>query len=374
MVYWQVIVLIKHTIFTGILLLFLLCIPVMAEDAPGISAKSAVLYDALSGQVLYAKNEREPMGMASTTKIMTALVALEQYDLQQSVTVEKGWTGIEGSSMYLKAGEKLTVSDLLYGLLLASGNDAAAALAGLDPGGEAAFVEKMNQKAARLGLENTHFENPSGLDGETHHTTALELAKLAACGLENEVFSEMVATRQIQVAGRWLTNHNRLLKEIDACGIKTGFTKACGRCLVSAKEQNGRMLICVTLNDPDDWKDHKALYAFGFSRYSSLDLVGAGDCGSVPLVSGEKKASRLYTAESYSLWMTKEERKHVKIELLGPRFCYGAVVAGQPYGTMRVSLYDQILFETPVYFADTSPASRQEPTLWESLIQYLFRR
>ena len=374
MVYRQVIVLIKRTFFTMVLLLLLMGIPIVAEEALSISAKSAVLYDALSGQILYAKNEREPMGMASTTKIMTALVAMEQYDLQQPVTVKKAWTGIEGSSMYLKADEKLTVSELLYGLLLASGNDAAAALAGLDPDGEVAFVEKMNKKAALLGLENTHFENPSGLDGDSHRTTALELAKIAACALENEIFSEMVATQQIQVAGRWLTNHNRLLKEIDACGIKTGYTKACGRCLVSAKDQHGRLLICVTLNDPDDWIDHKALYNYGFSQYECIEILGAGDCGSVPLISNNRKASRLYSAESCSLWMTKEEQEQLQIQLLGPRFWYGDVIAGQAYGTMRVSLKDHIIFETPVYFADTSRAIEPEPTLLERLIENLFRR
>ena len=374
MVYWQVIVLIKRTFFLGLLLLVVLYVPIFAEDMPTVSAQSAVLYDPLSGQVLYARKAQEPMGMASTTKIMTALVALEQYELDQIVTIEKAWTNIEGSSMYLKAGEKLTVSDLLYGLLLASGNDAAVALAGLDPDGNAGFVEKMNQKAASLGLQNTHFENPSGLDGETHHTTALELAKLAACAMQNETFAKMVETKQIQVAGRWLTNHNRLLKEENACGIKTGYTKACGRCLVSAKEQNGRLLICVTLNDPDDWNDHKTLFEYGFSQYSSVDILGAGDCGSIPLVSSDGKASRLYTAESYSFWATEDDVDKLEIQLCGPRFWYGAVAAGQPYGTMRISLAGQLLFETPVYFADTASTADYAPTFWERFINYLFRR
>ena len=374
MVYWQVIVLIKRTFFLGLLLLVVLYVPIFAEDTPTVSAQSAVLYDPLSGQVLYARNAQEPMGMASTTKIMTALVALEQYDLDQIVVIEKAWTNIEGSSMYLKAGEKLTVSDLLYGLLLASGNDAAVALAGLDPDGNAGFVEKMNQKAASLGLQNTHFENPSGLDGETHRTTALELAKLAACAMQNETFAEMAGTQQIQVAGRWLTNHNRLLREADACGIKTGYTKACGRCLVSAKEKNGRLLICVTLNDPDDWNDHKTLFEYGFSQYSSVDILGAGDCGSIPLVASDRKVSRLYTAESYSLWATRNDVEKLKIQLCGPRFWYGAVTAGQPYGTMRISLAGQLLFETPVYFADTAKAAEYTPTLWGRLINCLFRR
>lgn len=374
MVYRQVIILIKRTFFTGVLLLLLMGIPLFAEDLPQTGAKSAVLFDALSGHILYAKNEQEPMGMASTTKIMTALVALEQYDLHQTVTIEKAWTGIEGSSMYLKTGENLTVSDLIYGLLLASGNDAAAALAGLDPGGEAAFVEKMNQKAVLLGLENTHFENPSGLDGKGHHTTALELARLAAFALQNEMFAEIAGTQQIQVGGRWLNNHNRLLKELDACGVKTGYTKACGRCLVSAKEQNGRLLICVTLNDPDDWNDHKALFDYGFSQYRCVDVLGAGDCGSVPLVSSDRKVSRLYTVDSFSFWLTEKEREALRIQLCGPRFWYGAVTAGQTYGTVRVLLEDRLLFETPVYFADTAKAVQPEETWLDRWIQYLFRR
>ena len=231
----------------------------------------------------------------------------------------------------------------------------------------------MNPKAAYLGLENTHFENPSGLDGENHQTTALELAKLTAYALKNDFFAEMVATQQIQVAGRWLSNHNRLLKDLGACGVKTGFTKACGRCLVSAKEQNGRLLICVTLNDPDDWKDHKALYDFGFSQYSSVDILGAGDCGSVSLVSSEKKASRLYTAESFSLWITKREREDLRIQLYGPRFWYGTVTAGETYGSVRILLGDQLLFETAVYFADTSQEAPPDTTLWERFIHHLFR-
>lgn len=374
MVYRQVIILIKRIFFTGALLIILMGIPLSAAQKPQTSAKSAVLLDALSGHILYAKNEQEPMGMASTTKIMTALVALDEYELHQTVTIQKAWTGIEGSSMYLKAGERLTVADLLYGLLLASGNDAAAALAGLDPGGEEAFVEKMNQKADLLGLENTHFENPSGLDGPDHHTTALELARLAAVALQNEVFAEIVSTQQFQVAGRWLSNHNRLLKELDACGVKTGYTKACGRCLVSAKKQNGRLLICVTLNDSDDWKDHKALFDYGFSQYQSVDILGAGDCGSVPLVSNERKASRLYTADSFSFYMTEKECDVLQIQLCGPRFWYGATTAGQTYGTICVQLEDQLLFETTVYFADTTKAAPQKVSLLDRWIQYLFRR
>lgn len=374
MVYGQVIVLIKRILLTAFLLVGFLVLPVCAGEKPPISAVSAVLYDPLSGTVLYEKNANTRRGMASTTKIMTAIIALEQYVLEQTVEIKREWCGIEGSSMYLKAGERLEVSDLLYGLLLASGNDAATALAGLDPEGAESFVAKMNRKAIELGLTDTHFENPSGLDGENHYTTALELAKLTAYAMEQPDFATIVATKSITVAGRTLNNHNRLLREIDACGVKTGFTKACGRCLVSAKEQNGRMLICVTLNDPDDWKDHKALYEYGFSRYQPYDLVGAGDCGSVPLIASTKTNSRLYCNESATFWLTEEEYANIRVALCGPRFWYGATRAGDPYGTLQIRLNREVLWETPLYFADQSDELHYEPGLWERFLTLLFRR
>lgn len=374
MVYRQVIVLIKRTFLLLILLAFGCCVAVYAVDSPTISAASAVLYDPLSDTLLYEKEASSVRGMASTTKIMTAIVALEQYDLAQNISIQRQWCGIEGSSMYLKAGEQLTVTDLLYGLLLASGNDAAVALAGLHPEGEPGFVAAMNQKATELGLSNTHFDNPSGLDGETHHSTALDLAKLAAYCMNNALFADIVQTESAEIAGRVLSNHNRLLSEIGACGVKTGFTKACGRCLVSAKEQNGRLLICVTLNAPNDWEDHKKLYAYGFSQYSSYNILGAGDCGQCPLISSEKTSSRLYCNESFTFWLTQQEREELTLRLCGPRFVYGSVWAGEQYGILQIRLKESILLETPVYFAQTSQETEQSVGLRSLLENYLFRR
>ena len=371
MVYGQVIVL-KKWFLTGVLL-FLLSVNVCAKEPPSISAASAVLYDPLSDTVLFSQNADTARGMASTTKIMTALIALEQYDPEQQVIISAEWCGIEGSSMYLTPEEQLTVSDLLYGLLLVSGNDAAQALAGLDPEGVAGFVQKMNDKGKSLGLEQTHFDNPSGLDGDTHYTTALELARITALALENPLFSEIVQTQSKNVAGRWMKNHNRLLEEIGACGVKTGYTKSCGRCLVSAKEQNGRMLICVTLNAPDDWNDHKALMDYGFSLYQSYELLGAGDCGSVPLISSIKSRSRLYCSESFSCYLTEREFSDLEIHLLGPRLYYGEIEAGQPYGKLAITLKDNVLFETPVYFADNSMELLPKRNWFQKCMDYLFR-
>jgi len=336
------------------------------------SAASAVLYDPLTGAVLYEKDADTRRGMASTTKIMTALVALELYDPDEVVTVRREWCGIEGSSMYLTAGEKLTVRDLLYGLMLMSGNDSAAALAGLCDGGQAAFVEKMNAKAAALGLKDTCFENPSGLDGEMHYSTARDMAVLAAYAMAQPEFARIVGTRSVQTAGRYMTNHNKLLQRLEgAQGIKTGFTKACGRCLVSATTREERQLIAVTLAAPDDWNDHVAMYEYGFDQYQATEVIGAGDCGSIPVISGTKSASRLYCNESFSMSLRPDEKSQLQTVLCGPRFIYGGIRAGQQYGTLRIMLQNQILFETPVYYGDTIAAIEPKRSFGEKLAEKL---
>ncbi len=315
--------------------------------------------------MLFSKDPDKPHGMASTTKIMTALVALELYDPEAVVTVRPQWTQIEGSSIYLKPGEQVTVQTLLYGLLLESGNDAAEALAGMHPEGKPGFVHAMNAKASALGLTSTHFANPSGLDEEDHYTTARELALLACDAMKEPVFSRIVETKEIEMDARCFRNHNKLLWEADACGIKTGFTKKSGRCLVSAKRKLGRTMICVTLNDPADWDDHQALYDSFFSQCSLCEIAGAGDCGSVPLVSSEKQEARLYISESFSAYLTQDERKSITCKLIGPRFCYGAVAAGQRYGALRIYLGKHLLWETPVFFATTSNGASPSP--WRRL-------
>ena len=229
------------------------------------SASAAVLMDADTGQVLYDHNGSRRMLIASTTKIMTALVALERASPTDVITVkQKHMT--EGSSMYLKPGERVTVEELLYGLLLCSGNDAALTLAISLCGSEQAFVRQMNCRAEKLGLTRTHFANPHGLDSGENYATALDLARLAQAALRNELFREVVSTKTITCAGRTLTNHNKLLWRYDGCiGVKTGYTKHAGRILVSAAERNGQQLIAVTIEDPDDWRDHAALLDHGFA-------------------------------------------------------------------------------------------------------------
>ena len=245
----------------GLLLTLLPC----RAEAVQLSATAAILMDADSGEVLYEKDAARRMRIASTTKIMTALVVLEHARLTDTITVT-GDHMVEGSSMYLKPGEVVTVEELLYGLLLCSGNDAALALADCC-GGLEAFVTAMNDKAAALGMTGTSFANPNGLDDEKHYSTARDMAVLAAYAAKDPTFRRICSTRTATVGGRIMTNHNKLLSQVEGCiGMKTGYTKAAGRTLVSCAERQGRRLVAVTLCDGNDWADHKALYEMGFAE------------------------------------------------------------------------------------------------------------
>ena len=239
------------------------CIPVVAE-AVEVSATACVLMDADTGLVLYRKNEDQRMLIASVTKLMTALVVLEQGEVDETVTVTAAHMA-EGSSMYLRVGEKLTLEELLYGLLLCSGNDAALALTEC-AGGVEPFVALMNEKAAALGMKNTHFANPNGLDDEEHYSTAYDMALLACAAANEPTLRRIASTRTVAIGGRTLTNHNKLLSRMDGCiGLKTGYTKAAGRTLVSCAEREGHRLVAVTLRDGNDWNDHEMLYDRGFA-------------------------------------------------------------------------------------------------------------
>ncbi len=268
--------------FAALFLSFALLLPMLGPAAraagPSTSAASAILVDAGSGRVLYEKDAHTRRGIASTTKLMTALVAAESVtDLNAPVEILREDTLAEGSSMYLRAGETVTVEALLYGLLLQSGNDAALALARFCAGSVAAFVALMNEKAQALGMADTHFANPNGLDAEGHYSTAADMAILAAACMDNELVAKTAACGTASVGGRTFVNHNKLLRLYPGCvGMKTGYTSASGRTLVSAARRDGQLLLCVTLNDPDDWRDHAALFDYGFETYPLRLLAGAG--------------------------------------------------------------------------------------------------
>jgi len=233
---------------------------------------------------LMQTGDNSAMLIASTTKIMTALVVAEYCRADEEVEILREYTAVEGSSMYLREGERLSVRELLYGLLLQSGNDAAIAIAIHTAGSVEKFCDMMNEKAKTLGLCNTNFENPHGLSSENHYTTAHELAKIAAYAMKNEDFRKIVATEKYIIderencRERYFFNHNRLLRSLDICdGMKTGYTLASGRCLVtSCTVENGRF-VAVTLNDRDDWSDHKEMLLFATSNFESVKIAAGGE-------------------------------------------------------------------------------------------------
>ncbi len=270
----------KKRIFAFLLLIFLiysLCSQVFAGDTLSLSAQSAVIMEADSRKAIFEKDAHRQRPMASTTKIMTAIVVLENSDLSHKFTVDPSVVGTEGTSAYLQKGDTLTIESALYALLLQSANDAANALAIETAGSIEAFCTLMNKKAKELGLENTSFKNPSGLPDEGHYTTAYDLAYLGAYCLKNEDFLQIVSTVsktvEISEKERTFVNHNKLLTKYDsAIGIKTGFTKESGRCLIGAAEKNGVRLVTVTLSASSDWSDHGAMFDYGFSRLRSYTL------------------------------------------------------------------------------------------------------
>ena len=275
-------------------LCLIFCITPAVAEALEVSATAAVLMDADMGQVLYEKNGDRQMLIASTTKIMTALVVLEHAAPDDVITVTPNHMA-EGSSMYLRAGETVRVEELLYGLLLCSGNDAALALTEC-AGGLTPFVALMNEKAAALGMAHTSFANPNGLDADGHYSTARDMAVLAAAAVENPTFRRICSSRSVTIGQRTMENHNRLLRQVEGCiGLKTGYTKAAGRTLVSCAERGGCRLIAVTLRDSDDWADHAALYEYGF-------------CLTAPRMTAQQVAERMHctVTEVWAAWIQWE--------------------------------------------------------------------
>lgn len=238
-----------------------------------LSAQSACLISYDTEETVFEKNAAEKLPMASTTKIMTCIVALEKGKKDDVVCVDSRAVGTEGSSVYLKIGDKLTLNDLLYAMMLQSANDAAAAIAYHISGSSESFAELMNAKAMEIGLKSTNFTNPHGLSDKEHYTCAEDLARLAVYALKNPAFAEIVSTKsyKIKIIDRTeitVINHNRLLNSYEgANGVKTGFTKASGRCLVSSATRGGISFVAVTLNAPDDWNDHKKMLDIGFAEY-----------------------------------------------------------------------------------------------------------
>ena len=347
------------------LLAAVLLLPVRVN---AISAGSAVLMDAKTGRILYEKDPHNRHLIASTTKIMTALIVCEQCNVLDRMRIPKEAVGIEGSSMYLREGEVLTVQELLYGLMLHSGNDAAVALAIYCGGTVEGFVELMNDKARTLGLSNTHFANPNGLDHPEHYSSAHDLAALAAYAMENPIFSKTVSTKTLTLGQRSMKNHNKLLWTVEgADGVKTGFTRAAGRVLVSSAVREGRRLIAVTIRDPNDWQDHKALLDQGFRNYQLKQLVFSGQqLGERFVINGTEDSVAVFaTADFYYPVMADEQ---ISVILSAPEFAYAPVSAGAEAGFAYVCIDDKAVGKVPIAYGQTIELRPiQKQSFWNRL-------
>lgn len=336
--------------------------------AGAVSARSAIVLDTVSGRVLFSREPDRESLIASTTKIMTALVVCEQCNVLDRMRIPKEAVGVEGSSMYLREGEVLTLQELLYGLMLSSGNDAAVALAIYCGGTVEGFAEMMNDKARTLGLTGTHFENPNGLDSPDHHSTARDLAVLAAYAMENPIFAKTVSAKTVTIGNRCLRNHNKLLWLVKgADGVKTGYTRAAGRILVSSAIRDGRRLVAVTIHDPNDWQDHEALLEEGFARYELKKIISAGDqVGWAEIAGGQPSRVPLIAAEDFQYSVAPEENPCLALSEEGVRFA--PVAAGAEAGYVYVLIEGNAVGRVPVTYGEN--AEQREPekkSLWERL-------
>ncbi len=335
-----------------------------------VSAQCAIVLDASTGRVLYEKNADKQGLIASTTKIMTALVVCERCNVLDRMRIPKEAVGIEGSSMYLQEGEILTIQELLYGLMLHSGNDAATALAIYCGGTVEGFAQLMNDKAHALEMRDSHFMNPHGLDSPGHYSTARDMAKLTAYAMQNPIFAQTVSTKTVTVGNRSLRNHNKLLWQVEgADGVKTGYTKAAGRILVSSATRNGRRLIVVTMNDPDDWRDHAALLEDGFKDYAVRTLIEPGQClGSVPVLGGTGQEVELLAGEGFVFSLRQDEK--VSLELPAPGFVYAPVAENQEAGYAHILVDGVAVGKVPLYYGETIEKIKDpEPSFWDKLLR-----
>lgn len=279
-----------------------------------VSAEGAVLIDVNSGRVIYEKNPDKQMRIASLTKIMTAIVAIEYGDLSSYVKTSDNAFGVEGSSIYLQNGEKILLGDILYGLMLRSGNDAAVAIAEHVGGSVEGFAYLMNEKAAYLGMTGTYFENPHGLDADNHYSTPRDMAILTSYALKNPTFKEIVSTKVKTVpienenwSRKWY-NKNKLLYRYEwADGVKTGYTKTAKRCLASSATKNGYQLVAITLNAPDDWNDHIRMFEYGFNNYDNVVVIQEGET-----LWKTEEGNELVAANDLSYLLRAEEESQIK--------------------------------------------------------------
>lgn len=350
-----------------------------AASLAGLSAKAAILIDAQTGAVIAEKNERQRLPMASTTKIMSALLLLESGDLDTPFKVDNEAIKVEGSSMGLCEDDIVTKRALCFGMLLPSGNDAANETAVLLAGSVPEFAGMMNRRAEQLGLEDTHFVTPSGLHDPNHYSTAYDMAMLTREALKNEDFREICGSKKAKLEfgnppyERWLINTNKLLTMYDSCiGVKTGFTDEAGRCLVSAAEKDGVTLICVTLNAPADWSDHMLMYDYGFSAAKSrpIDYDSSGLKVKVAGGTAEELAVVPETVPMYT--SVNGNKPDITAEPAIDRFVYAPVSKGEKVGRINFYLDGKLLYGVNLVAKNGCGAviAEYKPTVYEQIVEW----
>lgn len=350
-----------------VFIISLTCMPVVAYGADiSVSADSAVVMIADTGQVVYEKNAHEKRGMASTTKIMSSVVAIENGDIYSKIKVSFDDINVEGTSLGLKEGDTVDLLSLIKGMLISSGNDSANVTATLVAGNKDGFVEMMNLKARELGMDSTSFKNPSGLTEEGHYSTAYDMALLGSYAIKNKLFrdicSSLVCTVSFgnPVTQREISNHNRFLSMYEgAFGIKTGFTKASGRCLVTAAERDGITLVAVTLNAPDDWNDHIRMmdYAFGRVRLHTISI----DCPYVDVVGSQK--SRIGTRILRSIYIPYVDVVPAyTVSFFTDKFVYAGISADDYIGYVDIAFSDRQFIREYLVSSEGAEIDVKEPS------------
>lgn len=355
----------RITVFL-IVCLIVFSFDINAAASVNVSAQSAVLMCANSGEVLFSRNADKQLPMASTTKIMTSLLAIEAAMPDKEITVTKEMVSVEGTSMGLLPGDSVSLRELVYGMLLQSGNDAANTVAYCLSGGPEEFSKLMNERATEIGMKNSNFVTASGLDSENHYSTAYDMALLACESIKNPEFAEICSQKTARLTygnppyQRTLTNHNKLLwKYEDTIGIKTGFTKKSGRCLVSAAERDGVTLVAVTLNAPDDWNDHISMFEYGFSQCRGVEL--GCDLSDVRLnVCGGEKSSFSVELSDNPQWINGEK---AFVRILVKQVSYAPIYKGDIVGTAVFMTPDNcVIDEVLICAAENVEARKTEVT------------
>ncbi len=371
----------KKILFLLAALLLLPLPTARAANEPGVSAQSAILISGDDGTVIFEKNAHERLAMASTTKIMTALLTLEEAERAGDpvIDITEEMVRVEGSSMGLQAGNRLTLTNLTSGMLLASGNDAANAAALYLGESQEGFAKLMNARAREIGMEETNFVTPSGLDDDEHYSTAYDMALLGREAMMNDEFARIAGSSALQVEfiepeqRVSYTNHNKLLRIYDGCiGIKTGFTKKAGRTLVSAARREGTTLIAVTLNAPDDWDDHTAMFDYGFETVKTVQMGGEVLPETLPVAGSDKQGVTLRMGQRLSMTLPIEQAQGVESRVLLPRFLYAPVLAGERVGRVQYLMGGEEIYSVPIIASEEAGALElPERSGWERFTDWV---